>query len=151
MKKLLPQANTLDTVIRTFRFASNKNNCTLGDIANFIQFRVRQAAYYSNACFFLGLLDDNLEPTDLGRKILEEGKDTRKRIYEVIISHELIGRLFAKTALLPQKVAIKEGKKIVKDLYPEYGDAVIDRRTKCLIGWCKEILDYIKSQHELLK
>lgn len=148
MKKLLPQANTLDTVIRTFRFASNKDNCTLSDIADFIQFRVRQAAYYSNACFFLGLLDENLVPTNLGKKILEEGKDTRRRIYEVIISHELIGKLFAKTALLPKKTAVKEGKKIVKELYPEYGDAVIDRRTKCLIGWCKEILDYIQSQQK---
>ena len=155
MKKLLPQANTLATVIRTFKFIANTMNCSLNDIADFNKFEVRQAAYYSNACYFLELIDENLilelidenlKLTSLGEDIMQDPKRAKVRIYEQIIKNELIGQLFAKTALYPRRTAIKEGKELVRGLYPEYGEAVIDRRTKCLIGWCEEIIDYMKTQ-----
>ena len=81
MKKLLPQANTLATVIRTFKFIANTMNCTLNDIADFNKFEVRQAAYYSNACYFLELIDENLKLTSLGEDIL-----TLARLGSCIIS-----------------------------------------------------------------
>jgi hypothetical protein len=146
MRKLLPQANTLATVVRTFKLIGNTMNCTLNDIADFNKFEVRQAAYYSNACFFLDLIDENLKLTAMGENIMQEPLQARVRIYELIIEHELIGQLFAKTALYTKSVAIKEGKELVRSLYPGYGEAVIDRRTKCLIGWCEEILEYIQTQ-----
>lgn len=145
MKKLLPQANTLATVIRTFKLIGNTNDCTLDDIADFNQFDKRQASYYSNACFYLGLIDENLKLTALGEDIMKEPKHAKIRIYELIIKHELIGQLFAKTALYSKRVVVSEGKELVRSLYPEYGEAVIDRRTKCLIGWCEEIIEYMKS------
>lgn len=150
MKKLLPQANTLATVIRTFKLIGNTANCTLNDIADFNKFEVRQAAYYSNACYFLDLIDENLRLTPLGENIMQDPKRAKVRIYEQIINNGLIGQLFAKTALYSKRSAIKEGKEIVKALYPEYGEAVIDRRTRCLIGWCVEILDYMKTHNNTL-
>lgn len=144
MKKLLPQANTLATVIRTFKLIGNTINCSLADIAAFNNFELRQAAYYSNACFFLDLIDENLHLSPLGEEIMKEPKNAKVKIYELIIKHELIGQLFAKTALYSKRTAVKEGKEIVKSLYPEYGEAVIDRRTRCLIGWCEEIIEYMK-------
>lgn len=144
MKKLLPQANTLATVIRTFKLIGNTMNCTLSDIADFNQFDKRQAAYYANACFFLDLTDENIHLSPLGEEIMAEPKNAKVRIYELIIKHELIGQLFAKTALYSKRIAVKEGKEIVKSLYPEYREAVIDRRTRCLIGWCEEIIEYMK-------
>ena len=107
MKKLLPQANTLATVIRTFKFIANTMNCTLNDIADFNNFEVRQAAYYSNACYFLDLLDENFKLTSLGEDIMQDPKRAKIRIYEQIIKNELIGQLFAKTALYPRRTAIK--------------------------------------------
>lgn len=145
MKKLLPQANTLSTVIRTFRFIGNTINCTLADIASFNEFELRQASYYSNACYFLDLINEDLTLTPLGEDIMAVPQKAKIRIYELIIKHELIGQLFAKTALYPKGQVIKEGKKIVGALYPEYGESVIDRRTKCLIGWCEEILEFMKT------
>lgn len=147
MKKLLPQANTLATVIRTFKFIGNTMNCTLNDIADFNQFEVRQAAYYSNACYYLDLIDENLKLTPLGEDIMKEPRQAKVRIYELIIKHELIGQLFAKTALYPKNVVEEEGKELVRSLYPDYGEAVIDRRTKCLIGWCEEIIDFMKNSN----
>ena len=145
MKKLLPQANTLATVIRTFKLIGNTMNCTLADIASFNNFELRQASYYSNACYFLDLIDENLKLTPLGKDIMTDPKSAKVRIYELIIKHELIGQLFAKIALYPKQIALNEGKKIIRAYYPDYGDAVIDRRTSCLIGWCEEIIDYMKN------
>lgn len=145
MKKLLPQANTLATVIRTFKLIGNTKNCTLTDIALFNNFELRQASYYSNACFFLNLINENLCLTPLGEDIMLNPLSAKVRIYELIIKHELIGQVFAKTALYPRKKAVKDSKELVKSLYPEYGEAVIDRRTRCLIGWCEEIIDYMKK------
>lgn len=147
MKKLLPQANTLATVIKTFKLIGNVTNCNLNDIADFNQFEVRQAAYYSNACYYLGLIDENLKLTPLGEDIMKEPRQAKVRIYELIIKHELIGQLFAKTALYPKSVVEEEGKELVRSLYPDYGEAVIDRRTKCLIGWCEEIIDFMKNSN----
>lgn len=145
MKKLLPQANTLATVIRTFKLIGNTTNCTLADIASFNNFELRQASYYSNACYFLDLIDEDLQLTSLGKDIMLDPKNAKVRIYEIIIKHELTGQIFAKTALYPKRKVIKDSKELVRSLYPEYGEAVIDRRTKCLIGWCEEILDYMKT------
>ena len=145
MKKLLPQANTLSTVIRTFKLIGNTTNCTLADIASFNNFELRQASYYSNACYFLDLIDEDLQLTSLGKDIMLDPKNAKVRIYEIIIKHELTGQIFAKTALYPKRKVIKDSKELIGSLYPEYGEAVIDRRTKCLIGWCEEILDYMKT------
>lgn len=145
IKRLLPQANTLATVIRTFKFIANTINCTLDDIARFNKFEKRQASYYSNACYFLGLIDENLSLTELGKEIMGEPLKAKYRIYELIITNELIGQLFAKTAIYSKAIAVREGKKLVHSLYPEYGESVLDRRTKCLVGWCEEVLEYIKT------
>ena len=144
-KKLLPQANTLATVIRTFKLIGNTVNCTLDDIAEFNQFDKRQAMYYSNACLFMDLVDENLKLTPLGEKLMVDPKLAKIHIYELIIKHELIGKIFAKRALFTREIALKEGKELVRTLYPEYGEAVIDRRTRCLIGWCEEIIEFIKN------
>lgn len=147
MKKLLPQANTLATVVRTFKLIANTKDCKLNDIAEFNKFELRQAAYYSNACLFLGLIDEGLKLTPLGEEIMREPKQAKVRIYEQIIKDELIGQIFAKTVLYPKEIAINEGKEIVRENYPEYGEAVIDRRTKCLIGWCEEIIGYMMKKN----
>ena len=77
-------------------------NCTLNDIADFNKFEVRQAAYYSNACYFLELIDENLKLTSLGEDIMQDPKRAKVRIYEQIIKNELI---------IPTKVAITNNSK----------------------------------------
>lgn len=145
MKKLLPQANTLATVIRTFKLIANMPGCKLEEIAIFNKFDIRQASYYTNACYFLDLIKEDLSLTPLGQELMNQPRDVRIRIYELIIKHNLIGALFAKVVLYPRDKAIEESKELVRSKYPIYGEAVIDRRTRCLIGWCEEIITYINS------
>lgn len=144
MKKILPQANTLDTVLKVFLYAGLKPNCTKEDIADYCQFDTRQSDYYLGACIYLGLFDENGELTEIGNKILQVGTTYRDRIYEIIINDPLIGKFFTHMMLFPDDDIKAFAAKLTSSMYPEYGEAVINRRSSALVGWCVEIAKYLK-------
>ncbi len=94
MSKLLPQANTLATVIKTFVFVSNKRDFTLQDVASFCAFDIRQASYYINACIYLGLLEEDNSISALGEEALLDIGRVRQRVYEILLNDGLIGKIF---------------------------------------------------------
>lgn len=140
MKRLLPQANNLDTVVKVFVYACNKVNCTQQDIAKFCGFKPRQAAYYLNACYYLGLLDENGNPNELSEDILKNPSQVKLRVYEQIINAPLIGEIFAHMLLFPEDDNKAFAVRWIEKTYPEYGEAVINRRASTLLNWCEEIL-----------
>ena len=140
MKKLLPQANSLDTVIRVFVYASNKKDCTIGDIAEFCSFEPRQASYYINACYYLGLVDEHGIPTSLGRDIMNNLDEIWQRIFWLIIKDEIIGEIFDYMLVFPNKDAREYAVQFLSEKYPEYSPAVINRRAGTILNWCEEIL-----------
>ena len=138
MKKLLPQANNLDTLIKVFIYFGNKKDCTVQEIADFIGFEPRQAQYYLSACIYLDLIDETPKLTDFGKSLFDEPSLIKNKIFERIISDEIIGKIFAHLLLFNDE--LKEySYKIIKNYYPDYSDAVIERRASTLINWCKEI------------
>ena len=144
MKKLLPQANSLNTVIDVFIYTSTMKNWTLEDVAGFCKFEVRQSSYYINACYYLGLLNEDGSLSDEGKEIIADPNHIKDRVYEKVISDSLISKVFAKLLIEGES-----GLKIfVVDLlskeYPEYSIAVIERRASTLINWCLEINSYIR-------
>jgi len=145
MNKLLPQANSLDTVIKTFIYASNKVDCNLQDISTFCGFTGRQACYYASACLYLDLLDQKMQPTELGLNILGNTENIRIRIYELVMNDYLISRIFHFMLLYPSD-SIQLSRNWVASQYPGYGYAVIERRTQCLMSWCQEIIDCIQRK-----
>ncbi len=139
MKKLLPQANNLDTLIKVFIYFGNKKDCTVQEIADFIGFEPRQAQYYLSACIYLDLIDETPKLTKFGESLFDEPALIKNKIYERIISDEVIGKIFAHLLLFNDE--LKEySYKIIKNYYPDYSDAVIERRASTLLNWCKEIL-----------
>lgn len=151
MKKILPQANTFDTVIKVFMFAGLKANYTKQEIADFCQFDPRQSDYYLGTCIYYGLFDEHGVLTTLGQDILNNDRNhCKERLYELVMGDELSGKFFAHLLLYPMK-DIKEHRafvaKLTADLYPLYSDAVIQRRSSCMLGWCYEILDYLHISH----
>ncbi len=151
MKRILPQANTFDTVIRVFMFAGIKTNYTKQDIADFCQFELRQADYYLGTCIYYGLFDNRGKLTALGDDILNKDSiHCKERLYELVIGDELSGKIFAHILLNPNK-DIKDIKRFAADItrerYDNYSDAVIERRSSCIVGWCCEILDYLHIKH----
>lgn len=147
MKKLLPQANSLDTLINVFIYFGNKKNCTIMDIASFCNFEPRQAQYYLSACIYLDLIDENTEITEYGKSLFVDNSLIREKIYERIISDEIIGKVFSHMLFFGD---VKDfSYDLLKKYYPEYSDAVIERRASTLKNWCSEIIDYIKSNKNI--
>lgn len=146
MKKLLPQANSLNRVIDVFIYYGCRKDCSIQDIAAFCQFEPRQAQYYLNAAVYLDLLDESLQVTDFGKRMLENSADIKRSIYARIIADEVIGKIFAHMLLYPQEDPKEYGVDYLSALFPEYGEAVILRRLSTLVTWCKEVIDYVNSK-----
>lgn len=144
MKKLLIQANNLQTVLDVFTFIYQTPGCSKALVAKHIGFTLRQADYYTNACLYLGLIDESMEPTPLAHDIFENSSSCiRKRIYECIITDELIGKVFARRLLQPQCDIFKYAETIAKDKFPGYSEAVYNRRINNIITWCDTIIKSI--------
>ena len=141
MKRLLPQANNLDTVVKVFVYACNKINCTQNDIAGFCGFEPRQAAYYLNACYYLGLTDETGHVSELGAEVLQDPSSVKLRVYELIINDSIIGEIFAHLFVFPDDDNKAFAYNWLKRNYPDYSDAVIRRRASTLLNWCDEILN----------
>lgn len=139
MKKLLPQANNLDTLIKVFIYFGNKNECSIQDLADFIGFEFRQAQYYLSACIYLDLIDETPKLTEFGRSLFEDPITIKYKIYERIISDDVIGKVFAHLLLFNDDVK-NYSFEIVKKYYPNYSDAVIERRASTIKNWCEKIL-----------
>ena len=144
MKKLLIQANNLQTVIDVFIFIYQTPGCTKALVAKHIGFTLRQADYYTNACLYLGLIDESMKPTPLAHDIFENSSSCiKERIYECIISDDLIAKIFARRLLQPQSDIFSFAETIVKDNYPGYSETVYKRRIDNIIVWCDTIIKSI--------
>lgn len=148
MKKLLPQANSINRVIDVFVYYGCRKDCSIQDIASFCQFEPRQAQYYLNAALYLDLLDENLQVTEFGKRLLENSSDIKRSIYERIIADDVIGKIFAHMLLYPREDPKAFGIIYLSSLFPEYGEAVIQRRLSTLISWCKEVIEFVNNKRD---
>ena len=71
MGKILIQANNLDMVIDTFMYIYMHPGCNKQDLADYCGFTLRQADYYTNACKYLDLINNDWSPTNLAIDIFE--------------------------------------------------------------------------------
>ena len=146
MKKLLPQANNLNTLVDVFIYTTNISNWTLNDVAEYCHFDVRQSSYYINACFYLGLLNEDSSLSDLGKSIISERGLIKEKIYEIIISDAIISKIFS-YRLIRGDVGIKNYViSFLSQKYPDYSKAVIERRANTIINWCNEIISYVMEK-----
>ena len=71
MKKILIQANNLDTVVDSFMYIYLHKGCTKRELADYCGFSMRQVDYYTNACKYLGLINQDWTPTELAEDIFK--------------------------------------------------------------------------------
>lgn len=145
MKRLLPQANNLSTVIDVFIYVSSMNNWNLNDVAEFCKFEIRQASYYINACHYLGLLSKDGTLSEVGKCIINDPTKIKESIYELVICDKLISRIFARLLIEGEKDIKDYTKNLLSIEYPTYSLAVIERRTSTILNWCFEIRKAIKK------
>ena len=149
MKKLLIQANNLDMVIDTFMYIYSHSNCNKQELADYCGITLRQVDYYTNACKYLDLIDDDWKLTPLSKDIVANNPaEVTERVYERIITDEIMGQVFARMYVLPNENHSEYALELVKEYYPGYSDAVYMRRSDNIIKWCKRIISEINTKHQ---
>lgn len=147
MKKILIQANNLSTVVDVFMFIYLHPGCKKQDVANYCGFSLRQVDYYTNACKYLDLIDDEWKSTDLANDIFQNHPaEVTECVYKRIIDDEVIGQIYAKLQEEPDSYPSEYAKTLVEDYFPGYSDAVYDRRSDNMIKWCKKIMQYFSNK-----
>lgn len=148
-KKIFPQANDLDKVIRVFIYSSTKKNCTKEDIAEFCGFDPRQSDYYTGACFFLDLINEDGTASELGNSILADKSNITDNVYQVIISHPFISKVFSKRLFVSNDEAKIYARELVYAEYPDYSDSVNTRRADAMLRWCNVIIEHLRMKGNL--
>ena len=125
MGKILIQANNLDMVIDTFMYIYMHPGCSKQELADYCGFTLRQADYYTNACKYLDLINDDWSKTPLSIDIFTNNPaEISERVYARIISDELMGQIFARMYVLPNEdptiFALELTKNIIQVIVMQY-------------------------------
>lgn len=143
MRKLLIQANNLDMVIDVFMYIYQHPSCTKQELSDYCGFSSRQTDYYTNACKYLNLINDDWSATELAKDIFENSPaEVTERVYDRIIEDDMIGQIYHKILDYPDSNIDDFAKNIVMDYYPGLSDAVYCRRSDNMVKWCKKIINY---------
>lgn len=148
MGKILIQANNLDMVIDTFMYIYMHPDCSKQELADYCGFTLRQADYYTNACKYLDLINDDWSKTPLAIDIFTNNPaEISERVYARIISDELMGQIFARMYVLPNEDPTTFALELTKDYYPGYSDAVYERRSDNIVKWCRRIIEKMNTKY----
>lgn len=146
MAKLLIQANNLDMVVDVFMYIYLHQGCRKQDIADYCGFSLRQVDYYTNACKYLDLLNNDWTPTKLAIDIFENNSaEITGRIYLRIIEDEVIGKIYKYVIENPDEYPSEYAQQLVMDFFPGYSEAVYKRRSDNMIKWCIKIRTYLNN------
>ena len=148
MGKILIQANNLDMVIDTFMYIYMHPECNKQELADYCGFTLRQADYYTNACKYLDLINDDWSKTSLAIDIFTNNPaEISERVYARIISDELMGQIFARIYVLPNEDPSTFALELTKEYYPGYSDAVYERRSDNIVKWCRGIIEKMNTKY----
>ena len=143
MGKILIQANNLDMVIDVFMYIYQHQDCGKQDIAKYCGFSLRQVDYYTNACKYLDLINEDWTPTSLADDIFKNNPaEVTERIYKKITEDELIGQIHKRMVDFPEENITVFAKELVMEYYPGLSNAVYERRSDNLVKWCRKIISY---------
>ena len=148
MGKILIQANNLDMVIDTFMYIYMHPGCSKQELADYCGFTLRQADYYTNACKYLDLINDDWSKTPLAIDIFSNNSaEISERVYARIISDELMGQIFARIYVLPNEDPKSFALELTKEYYPGYSDAVYERRSDNIVKRCRRIIEKMNTKY----
>ncbi|MEF9920712.1 type II restriction enzyme [Anaerorhabdus sp.] len=146
------QADRFDRIISLLEHLYN-NPMSSQEIAELMEFELRQSDYYYNAGKYLGLFDkikdeDNnilIILTDLGNKLFKMGYKKRQLTFvELMLQHQIFADCFDFISLngkVPTITFVKE--KMLKNNV--CGEGQIGRRASSVLGWCKWIINLISD------
>ena len=141
----LPQADSFSRVIGVLELISN-NIKTAKDIANELEFDIRQGKYYIDALRYIGLVKKSnkrgeYELTNKGMDVIKSDVKIRnKKIIENIICHKPfyeVYNYYLKENKIPQREYIKN---VIKENIPNMAEETINRRASTISGWIQWII-----------
>ena len=144
------QANSMDRIISLLE-NMYENPMTKQQIAELMDFELRQSDYYFNAGRYLGLFeshrDDNqvvVSLTALGNRVFKLNyKQRQLKIVELILSHQIFADFFdqvTSSGELPDKADIAQKMRE----YHVCGEGLLERRASSVYGWLKWIFNLTK-------
>ena len=150
MKKILPQANDLDKVIDVMTYIHYHPACSYLEIAEYMGFSERQAKYYTDACAYLNLVEDERKPSGICEDIFKSNPyNITERVYECIINDNLMGKVFSRKYVLPEFDIDDYAKKLVSFYHPEIvSTSTFERRAHNIVLWCERIIYYMNLKHK---
>lgn len=146
-KKILIQANNLDTVVDVFMYIYMHQGCGKQDIADYCGFSLRQVDYYTSACIYLDLIDGKWNPTELAKDIFENSPaEITDKVYCRIKDDKIIGQVYQMIDNNPDEYPTDFALELVREFFPGYSESVYKRRSDNMIKWCIKVRKYLNTK-----
>ena len=73
-------------------------------------------------------------------------KNIKEKVYRQVIINPFIGQIFAFRLFSNHDEAKEYAHELAFNEYPDYSLSVLYRRSDSLLGWCEEIISYLKGR-----
>ena len=141
------QADSMDRIINLLENLHN-NPMTANEIAELMDFELRQSDYYFNAGKYLGLFEKKTEDrqkivtlTNLGTKVYKLNyKQRQLKLVSLILEHQIFADLFdlvIENGVIPERDIVE----IYMKKYNVCGEKVMERRASSVQGWLEWIFN----------
>lgn len=142
-----PQANSMDRVISLLENLHN-NSMTRSEIAELMDFELRQSDYYYNAGKYLGLFDKVKENgqtvvvlTNLGEKLYKmQYKERQLKLVGLMLEHQIFAELFDQIIQKGELPDISEIERLMR-AYNVCNEGQINRRASSVLRWLRWIFN----------
>jgi hypothetical protein len=150
-----PQANSFERVINLCELLKEKDVLTKVDVTLNYDFDARQTDYYTNACKYLGLVEQKIENAQIIYVLTSKGKELfdisiisrQAEFVKLILSHVVFRRaleLTFKDGKIPDIASIVP---IMKhsNLFNVNSESTYFRRASTILGWINWIMNLIEE------
>ena len=82
--------------------------------------------------------------TEIGNEIFKSRKNIKEKVYRQIITDPFVGKIFAYRLFANHEDAREYAHELAYHEYPDYSLSVLNRRSESLLGWCEDIISYLR-------
>lgn len=140
-----PQADDFEKIVTIVNISDSnalndsvKLSQTLGGITD------RQVAYYLSAATFLGLIESDKGQKKFAQKCLEirnmNSYLQTAELISLILQNPVFSKVYSYTIVIGIQ-EVEDIKEVIKEYYPQYSDAIYERRAQTVSSWINWIIE----------
>lgn len=140
-----PQADDFEKIVTIVNISDSnalndsvKLSQTLGGITD------RQVAYYLSAATFLGLIVSDKGQKKFAQKCLEirnmNSYLQTAELISLILQNPVFSKVYSYTIVIGIQ-EVEDIKEVIKEYYPQYSDAIYERRAQTVSSWINWIIE----------